>query len=197
MQNVDYGSLLAFVSITGFAIQQGLQLFEPFALLLVRSWPGNLDETLKKKIVMGVLSLGCGFLVASIGKIRLLSMLNASYNNYADIIISALVFSAGTEGANSIQKYIGYVKDSKKLPAVEIAIIPGTLTVAAGRSAKLMCALTSESDTTVEWSLAHGNMGQVTQDGTFTAGHEKGTCIVVVRSLANPAKLGFATITIS
>lgn len=37
----------------------------------------------------------------------------------ADVIVTALVLSAGTEGFNSILKFLGYSKEDKKAQAVE------------------------------------------------------------------------------
>jgi hypothetical protein len=36
-----------------------------------------------------------------------------------DVIVTALVLSAGTEGFNSILKFLGYAKEDKKAQAVE------------------------------------------------------------------------------
>ena len=91
----------------GFAVQQGLQILD--SLL-------NLDNKINanvKRGLAGATSLILGLLFAW-GGIRVLAPLypNSPPPLWVDYLVSALVISAGTEGFNSIMKFIGYTKDN-------------------------------------------------------------------------------------
>ena len=193
LSDANYGAILASVSIAGFAIQQGLQIIDPLVILLARILPGNADEPTKKRHLMVLFSLACGIIASAIGNIRI----GLSSCVFVDVLITALVLGAGTEGANSLQKYVSYAKEAKRGPLVDMAIIPASLSVSPGQSAKLACSISSEADTSIEWSLVQPGLGQITQDGVFTAGNASGTCYVVATSRSNPGRLSSATVIIS
>lgn len=89
----------------GFAVQQLLELLAPIADLIPKKW---------KKIVLGLVSLGAGILLAYNTNIRVLEPLGVTDGNGIDRFVTALVVSAGTQGVNSIMKFLGYAKEAKK-----------------------------------------------------------------------------------
>ncbi len=103
--------VLAFAPVfaAGFAVQQFTAIIEPI-LERVKFGCGNL----KNKCVIGVLSLTLGFLLASYGELRVLEPLKYGGEEIFDIFVTAFVISAGTEGVNSIMKFLGYAKNKKK-----------------------------------------------------------------------------------
>jgi len=90
----------------GFAVQQGLEILDQLT---------NLDKKMQpttKKGLAGIISLALG-IVFSLSGIHVLSALASQVTpgSFVDIAVSALVISAGTEGFNSIMKFMGYKKD--------------------------------------------------------------------------------------
>jgi hypothetical protein len=94
----------------GFAIQQLLELLDPALDRISKDW---------KKIVLGIVALVVGFALAIGPEIRVLAPLGITDADTWDIIVTALVVSAGTQGANSIMKFLGYTKEAKKGDAAE------------------------------------------------------------------------------
>ncbi len=90
----------------GFAVQQGLQILDSLLNL-----DNKINPTLKKGLA-GLVSLGLGFAFAAGGIHVLSSLSSVKEESGLDLIVSALVISAGTEGFNSIMKFIGYKKDA-------------------------------------------------------------------------------------
>lgn len=193
LSDSNYGTILASVSIGGFAIQQGLQIIDPLITILARILPGNADEATKKRQLMVIFSFVCGIAASAGGKIRL----EISSSTPVDVLLTALVLGAGTEGVNSLQKYVGYAKEARRGPLAELGIIPAALSLSRGQSAKLACSISSEADMSIEWHVVQSGLGQITQDGVFTAGQAVGTCNVVARSRSSPGRLSSATVTIS
>jgi len=98
----------------GFAVQQFLELLTS-AL--------NLDAKPSfekyKKPILGGASLLAGFLLAGcIPSLKILHALNPK-NDIGpwDVVITAFVLSAGTDGINSIVKFMKYAKEDKKATA--------------------------------------------------------------------------------
>lgn len=122
---------------TGFAAQQFLEILEqvlfvvfPFVfwgLTWVRAKfkrdvdgtkskadkiKGNADKI--KKAVLGIFSLIIGLLLAWKAGLRVLQPLGIKNTGSLDIFVTGLIISAGTEGVNSIMKFLGYSKEKKK-----------------------------------------------------------------------------------
>jgi hypothetical protein len=103
----------------GFAVQRLLEIVD--ALMSARE-PGK-----KKPAVLGVVSLVIGVALAFAGKLRVLvplggdldATLGANLGAFIDYLVTGLIISAGTEGFNSILKFISYKKEEKKAEAVE------------------------------------------------------------------------------
>jgi len=104
---------------SGFAVQQALQILDP--LIKVQ---GN-----TKRAVTGLISLVLGLVVAFCGHLYILqSLLDATAGDatqaaatriscWIDVPVSALIISAGTEGFNSIMKFLSYQKEGAKADA--------------------------------------------------------------------------------
>lgn len=97
----------------GFAIQQFLEILDPIVVRLI----GERD----KKLILGIISLIAGLLIAFGTGLRVLAPLciysdiqEGSYFDMLDALITAFIISAGTEGINSVMKFLGYAKESKK-----------------------------------------------------------------------------------
>ena len=88
----------------GFAVQQLLEILGP------------LVDKIKtdKKLVLGLLSLLIGLGLAFGAGLRVLQPLGVANVPFVlDAIVTALIISAGTEGFNSIMKFLGYTKDKR------------------------------------------------------------------------------------
>ena len=87
----------------GFAIQRLMEILDPI-----------LDKVKNKKIFLGILSLIAGLALAFGVGLRVLEPLGIPNEKFWDAIITAFIISAGTEGFNSIMKFLGYKKEEKK-----------------------------------------------------------------------------------
>ncbi|HRQ25094.1 MAG TPA: hypothetical protein PLF42_16830 [Anaerolineales bacterium] len=92
----------------GFALQKLLEILDPLIERLVKG-----DEK-AKKLFLGLVSLAAGLVLAFGAGIRVLVHLGYMGHDLWDAGITALIVSAGTEGINSIMKYLGYAKENKK-----------------------------------------------------------------------------------
>ncbi len=94
----------------GFAMQQLLEILSPLA----EKFPAN------KKLILGLLSFGVGLALAGWGGFSVLNPLGfTSATDFIDVFVTGLTISAGTEGVNSIMKFLGYTKEKKKGDAAE------------------------------------------------------------------------------
>ncbi|HTP09003.1 MAG TPA: hypothetical protein VMP08_12175 [Anaerolineae bacterium] len=91
----------------GFAVQRLLEILDP--LLDKVSFVKD-----NKKMVLAIVSLIVGFALAIGAGLRVLRPLGVTSTDLVDIVITALIVSAGTEGFNSIMKFLGYAKEGKK-----------------------------------------------------------------------------------
>ncbi len=117
---------LAPVFAAGFAVQQLLEILTSILDLDARE-----SFQKYKKAILGLVSLILGFVLAYNGYLKVLQPLFAivvvdpltkvvttsfsvTIPNYLDYPVTALVISAGTEGINSIMKFLKYSKEDKK-----------------------------------------------------------------------------------
>ena len=101
-----FGPLFA----AGFAVQQLLEIVTSF--LDVDSNPTFQKY---KKAVLGAISLGVGFwLASSVDQLLVLKAMGVNAPWLVDVFVTALVLSAGTDGVNSILKFLKYSKENKK-----------------------------------------------------------------------------------
>ncbi len=95
----------------GLAVQQLLELLNPLIERIVG------EDEKRKKMYVGIISLFVGFGLSFGGGLRVLSALGASTPYVVDGVVSGLIISGGTEGINSIVKFLGYTKEKEKAQA--------------------------------------------------------------------------------
>ena len=96
----------------GFAVQRLLEILDP----LLDKIPFVKDH---KKMILALVSLAVGLVLAFGAGLRVLLPLGVANADFLDAIVTALIVSAGTEGFNSIMKFLGYAKEGKKAEAAE------------------------------------------------------------------------------
>lgn len=94
----------------GFALQRLLEILDPL-LDKIKFVKEN------KKIVLGLISLIIGLILAFGIGLRVLRPLGVTTADFLDAVTTALIVSAGTEGFNSILKFLGYLKEDRKAAA--------------------------------------------------------------------------------
>jgi len=94
----------------GFAIQRLLEIVDPLVDKLYGEY---------KKLILGLVSLVVGLALAFGLGLRVLQPLGVTSTGLLDGFATALIISAGTEGFNSIMKFLGYAKEEKKASAAE------------------------------------------------------------------------------
>lgn len=95
----------------GFAVQQLLEILNP----LVERFTGDNEKA--KKMYLGLVSLFLGFGLSFGAGLRVLNALGSPTPYLVDGIVSGLIISGGTEGINSIMKFLGYTKEKEKANA--------------------------------------------------------------------------------
>ncbi|HOT07739.1 MAG: hypothetical protein A4E45_00651 [Methanosaeta sp. PtaB.Bin039] len=103
------------------AIQQLLEVADPVISRIV----GEKD----KKLALGLLSMLAGLVLAFVGGLRILRPIWSANGldipmgaaDSGDALVTALIVSAGTEGFNSVLKFLGYAKESKKSDAAALS----------------------------------------------------------------------------
>ena len=100
---IDLGPAFA----AGFALQRLLEILDPLLekIPLVKKY---------KKIILGIVSLIIGLILAFGVGLRVLRPLGVVNADVLDGAVTALIVSAGTEGFNSILKFLGYTKENTK-----------------------------------------------------------------------------------
>jgi len=107
-------SALAPAFAAGFALQRLLEILDP---ILDKIRNGE-----HKRIVLGLLSFGSGLGLAAWPQMRVLIRLVVPSQDvlpaFVDYLVTALILSGGTEGFNSVIKFLSYKKEEKKAAAV-------------------------------------------------------------------------------
>lgn len=88
----------------GFAVQQLLEILDPVFE----------KSKVNKKLILGLISLVLGFALASGAGLHVLQAFGVVNAGFWDVVVTGLIISGGTEGFNSIMKYLGYSKDNAK-----------------------------------------------------------------------------------
>jgi uncharacterized protein YacL len=73
-----------------------------------------------KKIILGLISLLLGLILAFMAKLHVLQLLGVTPSpalDPLDAIVTGFIISGGTEGVNSILKFLKYTKEDKKSDA--------------------------------------------------------------------------------
>jgi len=96
----------------GFAVQQLLEVLDPLIIKII----GQAD----KKLVLGIVAFVLGLALAFGTGLHVLEPLGVANAGIWDTIVTGLVISAGTEGINSVLKFLGYSKEREKaIAAIE------------------------------------------------------------------------------
>jgi hypothetical protein len=119
-----------------FAVGLGIQhLNELLDLILTAMARGDPN---KKKLFMGLSSLVFASIAIWSLDIRILQLLGANKSissevlyQFMDFVVTALVISTGTEGINSLVKFLGYAKDQHR-PVIGQAAAGGAIRPALG-----------------------------------------------------------------
>lgn len=127
----------------GFAVQRLLEILDPLT--------DYLASVQKKKILLGLSSLIAGLgLAAGLG-VRVLAPLGAKTStspfgwlDLLDLLVTGLVISAGTEGFNSILKFMTYKKEEKKEEATTKAVTATTTKALLAGRLKMACNYTPD-----------------------------------------------------
>lgn len=93
----------------GFAVQRLLEIADPVLDMV--------GKPRIKHIVAGVISLIIGLLLAFGAGLHVLEPLGIKNQTLIDGLVTGLIVSGGTEGFNSIMKFLGYAKDAKSAAA--------------------------------------------------------------------------------
>jgi hypothetical protein len=92
--------------VAGFAVTRLLELADPILMHLLPKLYGK-----HKQLATGLLSLFAAVPIVVIGGLNVLGTATAGTPKYvAALIVTSLVVSAGTDGANSILKFLTYKK---------------------------------------------------------------------------------------
>ena len=201
--------IVAVVFITGFAVQQILQIFDPLVAKfanLVKNRPffkdlASVTEADLKKATMYLLAFLFGMLTVWSTKISILSLIPDKNwgGTVGDFFVSALVIGSGTEAANTLLKYFGYIKEAKKAEiqsSVEVLIIHDSVTVSKTTTFQFQAIVKNTPDTTIEWSVLEGNGGSIDATGKYTAPSAGGTFHIFAISKADRTKNDTAIVTV-
>ncbi len=106
---VDLVAALGPAFAAGFAVQQFLEIISPVVERL--KWD--------KKLTLGIVSLVIGLVLSFGAGLRVLEPLGVKNAGIWDNVVTGLIISAGTEGFNSIMKFLGYTKEKQKADAAK------------------------------------------------------------------------------
>ena len=96
---------LAPVFAAGLGIQQLGEILDP---ILDKVGPNY------KRVVLALVSLSLGLVVAFGARLHVLALLGAPDDNILNPLVTGLIISGGTEGINSILKFLKYKKEDTK-----------------------------------------------------------------------------------
>jgi hypothetical protein len=92
----------------GLALQRLLELADPILDAIAKG---------RKKLVVSLIALAVGIAFAASANLRVLERLGVADKDVVDFAVTALLVSAGTDGFNSLFKFLGYAKEQKKAAA--------------------------------------------------------------------------------
>jgi len=113
----DIVKALAPAFVAGFAVQQGVEVVSSLCAQAVKDWEKNIS---KKKAILTLVSLAISAWVVAFAKLDVMQVFAASKNCEAPFthgLVTVIFISAGTEGFNSLLKWISYKKEDAKASA--------------------------------------------------------------------------------
>ena len=196
--------VIAIAFLAGFAIQQLLQILD----LVITPWIIRDKEKIWslpavdfKKGLMYSISFLCGWLIAWALDINLLEFaINDDKAKWLGILISGFVLGSGTEAANTLIKYFGYLKDAQKhdiKPEPEVLIIPSTATVKVNETLEFKSVVKNNPNQVVSWRVLQGNSGGKINEGTYTAPATAGIYTVIATSASDESIFAPAKVTVT
>ena len=96
----------------GLALQQLLELLDPWIERIITKG----DEK-RKKLLLSIVSLVVGLAFSFVTGLRVLGALGLQTAALIDLSVTGLIISGGTQGINSIVKFLGYSKEKEKAEA--------------------------------------------------------------------------------
>jgi hypothetical protein len=109
------GIAISAALVVAFAIQQSVDIIDSIAAVLLDT-DKNPGRAGIKKLVLKLVSLVLGVLSARILKVDVLNGVAAIPDQW-HWLITSIALAGGTEGVNSVVKYLGYAKENKKIDA--------------------------------------------------------------------------------
>jgi hypothetical protein len=100
------------VFVAGFAVTRILELFDA-----IRVARGKVVSKEHKLLVMIIGSVIIATALVLLGGLSVLPETNSIYKKIFDVLVTIFVVSAGTEGANSILKFLNYKKEETEAKA--------------------------------------------------------------------------------
>lgn len=119
MSTQDYINALAPAFVAGFAVQQGVEVVSSLCAQAVKDWDKNIS---KKKAILTLVSLSISAWIVTFANLDVLQVFVASKNCEAPFthgLVTVIFISAGTEGFNSLLKWISYKKEDAKASAAD------------------------------------------------------------------------------
>ena len=111
---MDYGKALAAPFIAGFAVQQGVELISS-VLALIGGWDANVKI---KKATLSIISIMISWIiVVNAGLDVLQPFIPGNADSFTHRLTTIIFVSAGTEGFNSLLKWLSYKKEDAKASA--------------------------------------------------------------------------------
>ena len=98
--------------VVAFAIQQIIEILDSISSVVFDT-DKQPELVGKKKLLLKLCSLGLGIFAAAAMNIDVLAGVTAIASQW-HLPISAVALAGGTEGVNSVLKYLGYAKENKK-----------------------------------------------------------------------------------
>lgn len=125
-----YISGLAPAFIAGFGVQQTIEVFDSVVSWKSKWNPSNQDDMLKKKALLSCMSVLTATVLVLFGggQIDVLKpFLDAKYQwGLFGGVITVIFISGGTEGFNSLMKWLSYKKETAKATAAQAKGSPGS-----------------------------------------------------------------------
>jgi len=113
-------SALAPAFAAGFAVQQTIELVDTFFSATSKAWRNLADAPAAKKLIASGIGLLLSIVLVTAGKLDIITPLltqGAQVPGFVRNLISVIFISAGTEGFNSLLKWVSWKKEESKAKA--------------------------------------------------------------------------------
>lgn len=203
----EIAKILGVVVLAGFAIQQILQILDPAVMWFIArcratrgGLPGGMTDADFKKALMTFLGLVFGAGAVAATGIRTLRFLDWRWDGPGDAFVTALAVGGGTEGANTLLKYFGYVKEARKQAldtlGVSVTITSPPVAVIQNRQFQFT-AHVANAPSQVLWEVLDSVGGSIDRySGLYTASEIPGTYRISATSPAEPTRPAITTVTV-